>query len=135
MTTAGWDAFAAALAENLTRLDDGDTAVLSYGETYAQFTQAASVLYADTRGADDASLAALGWHAPDPSAGAVNWWIEVPWPLHTQDSRRVADLLVATLHEVYGAPGPDALVYEAFNSRTGADLELPALAGITREGS
>jgi hypothetical protein len=130
-----WATFATALADDLPKLADGDTVILEYGEPYVQFTQAESVLYADTRGGDGARLSALGWRAPEPAMGTPNWWTEVPWPLSVQDSRQLGDLMLATLRDVYGAPGPDALAYQAFNSRTGADLDLPALAGATRTGS
>jgi hypothetical protein len=130
-----WDLFAAALAEDVPGLAEGDTVIISYGDEFVQFSQAPAVLYADTSGADQDRLGALGWRAPDPSFGAVNWWVEVPWPLRTQDGLRFVELLVRTLHEVYGASGPHALSYQAFNSRTGVELDVPALAGIAHTGN
>jgi hypothetical protein len=127
-----WATFASALADDLPKLDDGDTVIIEYGQPYVQFAQAESVLYADTRGGDEASLAALGWRAPEPARGTPNWWTDVPWPLSAQDCRRLVDLMLATLRDVYGAPQPDALAYQAFNSGTGADLELPSLASAAR---
>jgi hypothetical protein len=127
VTGLDWDAFAAALVEELPALGEGDTVILSHGDAYVQFSQAPAVLYADTSGGDRERLGALGWQAPNPALGAVNWWVKVPWPLRTQDSATLVDLLVRTLREVHGAAGPDALAYRAFNSRTGAQLDIPAL--------
>lgn len=138
----GWERLAEALAGDLTRLGDGDTVALSVGPRYVQLLQLPTKLVAETVANDVLPpaerlstedlrrIAALGW--PSPGDPRDNWRVELGWPVHSRDSRRLADLLVRTLAEVHLAPSPEALEYTAFNTLTGEPVTVPALAGLRR---
>ncbi len=70
------------------------------------------------------ALGAMGWSAPAPgSRGSPNFFRDFEAPARPAD---VARLLVRTLAEVHGIPGPDRLEYTAFDGE-GHDALLPAL--------
>jgi hypothetical protein len=134
-----WEEFARGLAEEFGRLPTGALLVLSEpgeGGRYAQFAQgdgelvayvvAGSFLPEPTRATPQGEQAIVqaGWRAPDPSAGHENWWRTLTWPASSQQYRDLADSVAAALRDGYGITAPDGWSYQAWNERTGDDIEL-----------
>jgi hypothetical protein len=80
-------------------------------------------------------MIALGWREPD-GHGRVNWWHDLVIPADVDRATpeqlaacdRLADRMVAALHEIYRVPSPDELEYRAVqNGRGGGPLALPGL--------
>jgi hypothetical protein len=140
-----WEQLAGDLTAELPRLRDADTVILRHGERLVQFQQFPTVLHAEAASNEflppdqaltpdaEQKLRRLGWNEPTPP-GYCNWWYETPWPLTSTASKAIAQLLLATLREVYGVPGPRQLTYQAFNTDTAEPLTLGALADLTRAG-
>ncbi|MGK8520575.1 TY-Chap domain-containing protein [Nocardia asteroides] len=143
-----WGDFAAGLAAELAALRAGSIVKLVEFETgprrrYAQFLQLDDALSAElvddewldpplrAGAAGRALIADSGWRERDPSHG--NWWAELPWPSHTADYRRLADMVVTGFRDGFGIHAPDALAYTAWNERMdNRALDLPLL-GLRQE--
>ena len=143
-----WEEFARGLAEEFGWLPAGALLVISEPEEdgrYAQFAQgddelvayvvANSFLREQARATPQGEQAIVqaGWRAPDPSAGHENWWQTVAWPASARRYRDLADAVATALRDGYRIPTPDGWTYQAWNERTGDDIELEHLA-VTRAG-
>lgn len=80
-------------------------------------------------------MTTLGWHEPD-GHGRVNWWHDLVIPADLDratpdqlaECDRLAERMVAALHEVYGVRSPAELEYLAGqNGQGGGPLPLPGL--------
>ncbi|GLZ03003.1 hypothetical protein Acsp03_04700 [Actinomadura sp. NBRC 104412] len=136
-----WEEFASGLAEELAGLPAGALLVVSEPDErgrYAQFSQGDAELVAyvvvnswlpeparATREGERA-IARAGWNEPLPP-GHENWWRTLSWPASSRQYRDLADSVVTALRDGYGIAGPDGWTYQAWNERTGDDLELPRL--------
>jgi hypothetical protein len=135
----GWDEFTGRLARTLAELDERTYVVISAVGTnvFVQYHQAPDALYAEA--VADAylpehqqlgfeqvdAMKSLGWTPPDIGPGMLNWNQQLPWPARTADYRRLAEASVAALRDIYRVPGPDQLVYRAWQ-----EAERPP-AGVT----
>lgn len=111
---------------------------------YLQFVQEDDALHAElvsdrflppelALGPDGAArLIELGWLPPDGDND--NWYTDLPWPAPAEAYRRLARQVVTTLTAVLGVGRPADLRYQAWQSATGRDLRLDALAGLDRLG-
>jgi hypothetical protein len=114
--------------------DPGDRAV------YVQFANATTLLrleavgneyLPEARRLDEAAMArmaALGWQRPGEDEEQHNLFREWPLPAAWAEA---ASLAVVTLRDVFGLPGPSALVYQvgAFGEGEAAEVDL----GIARQ--
>jgi hypothetical protein len=99
---------------------------------YLVRAEAASNHVLDTRLTLDlariSELEAMGWSPPtcglyeDPGEGSNNFYIDLELP---EDADQLADLLVATMRDIYGAPHPSFLAVEGF--RPSGRLDAPGL--------
>ncbi|MFD0854758.1 hypothetical protein ACFQ07_21140 [Actinomadura adrarensis] len=138
-----WEEFAEGLAEEFGRLPTGALLVLSEpGEAgrYAQFAQEESELVAyvvvnsflagparaTPRGEE--AIVRAGWNPPDASGRHENWWRTLPWPASSAQYRALAGSVAAALRDGYAIASPDGWSYQAWNERTGDDIELRSLA-------
>ena len=68
-------------------------------------------------------LAQLGWEEPDSPGGSRNHWRDYELP---EDAGALAELMVATLRDVYGVPAPSFLEASGFDEHGRLDAdELP----------
>ncbi len=135
MSERPWEQLAGDLAAQLPRLRNADTVILRHGEQLVQVQQFPTVLHAEAASNEflppdqaltpdaEQKLRELGWNEPTPP-GYLNWWHETRWPLSSAASKAIAQRLLATLRDVYGAPSPLELTYQAF---TAEPLTLTAL--------
>jgi hypothetical protein len=150
-----WADVGSRLAAWLTSVPAGDTVIFAMPSPYddvdgtAPYVQlaveadgsvrgeAASNNYLDDRLAlEDARIAALetmGWLAPtcgvdeEPDDGSANFFVNLELP---EDADRLADLLVASLRDVFGVPHPSFLMATGFGS--GGRLDSEAMPfGVT----
>jgi hypothetical protein len=147
-TAQDWAKVESRLAAWLTDVPAGDAVILEMptpyddldGATpYVQVTveddgfvrgEAASNTYLDKRFAlDDARIAeveAMGWSAPTSGVdeehddGSTNFFVNLELP---DDAEQLADLLVTTMRDVFGAPHPSFLTVTGFGSGGRLDAE------------
>jgi hypothetical protein len=140
-----WEEFGGQLATVLAEIVDGDQLIISADQPPGVYVQAAQDdaeltieavadhhLPPESRaGAAGAErLRALGWNEPEDEF--ENWADAVDWPAPTADYARAADMMVATLRDVYSVPDPTVLTYRAWNhEHTPSEKQLPRL-GIAR---
>lgn len=121
-----WNDVADELTTLLARLRDGDALTLEVGPHLVQFKRFGPIISVIGSGtgpglpeelrvsADQArQMVALGWQPPDGEV--VHSLPDLPCPLPAADARRVADLLVATVRDVYGAGTPAAATFSSHN--------------------
>jgi hypothetical protein len=138
-----WEEFAEGLAEEFAGLPAGALLVLSEpGDRgrYAQFAQDEMELVAyvvvnffvpesaQATPQGEQAIADAGWNPPDGSGLHENWWRTLPWPASSAQYRALADAVVTALRDGYGIASPDGWTYQAWNERTGDDIELTHLA-------
>jgi hypothetical protein len=141
--TESWEAFSAALAEELSGLEAGAVLFVVHADhptrgRRAQFGQAPDHLLADVSTSDHAPdvprlpaeverrIATIGWNSPDEKVSG-NWWLRLPWPASATGYYDLADKSVAVLRDVFGFDSPAGLRYRGFVSATGEPLVLPGL--------
>ncbi|WP_033343265.1 TY-Chap domain-containing protein [Catenuloplanes japonicus] len=136
-----WERLEAELGARLPSLQWGDTVILAAGEPYpyVQFSQFSERLWVDASSLrwlppeqrlppeTDAALAELGWTEPDGSPDAMNWSRHEPWPFTSATGASIAQLLVRTLRDVFGAQGADQLLYRIWRDPGGQELDWPFL--------
>jgi hypothetical protein len=147
-TTRDWAILESRLAAWLRDVPAGDTVVLEMPAPYDDLEgtspyvqiaveqdgfargEAASNTYLDKRFALDdirlGQLDAMGWSAPTcgvfdlPDDGSTNFFVDLGLP---DDADQLADLLVATLRDVFGVPHPTFLTVKGFGSAGRLDSE------------
>lgn len=148
MSAVEWETFAQGLAEELTVLPAGALVVISEpGEgsrphdRYAQFAQETDRLTAelvgnsyvleDKRASEEGerAIAAAGWR-PGP-ADHPNWQAELAWPASSRQYQALAEMVVTGLRDGYGIADLGEFRYQAWNEKSGEDIELPRL-GLPR---
>lgn len=135
----------AEVAARLPYLNPGDTVIVWRGPYYVEWSQSRVNLSANASANYPAlppeahlgpererRLASLGWNRPVANE-YPNWWLRpFPWPMSATAGRRLAELLVATLREVYGAASTEDLAYTSFNDE---GYPKPSLSTITAKAS
>jgi hypothetical protein len=139
-----WEAFAQGLADELPALPAGGLLVISEPgdpgrSRYTQFAQGTDELAAyvvanafldESARASEAGervIAEAGWRPPAPHEGHDNWWTILPWPATAQHYLDLARMVAVALRDGYGITDPGAFRYQAWNEKTGQDLDLPRL--------
>ncbi|AEV84447.1 hypothetical protein ACWT_3424 [Actinoplanes sp. SE50] len=134
-----WTAFRDGLAGSIATLPDGGALLVGdqeRTECFVQFMFSRSL--AEVASGWDpldrpnlteeqtAALERIGWPAPsfDPSR---NHGLNLSWPAPSAEYRRVADMSVVALREVFEIPSPASLAYKAFVSPSGSNLPMPHL--------
>jgi hypothetical protein len=133
-----WNDVADELTTLLALLRDGDALALEVGPYFIQFKRFGPVISVIASGtgpgveedsrlsADQArQMAALGWQPPDEEV--THSLPDVARPLSAADARRVADLLLATVRDVYGAATPAAATFSSHND---GGQRAPTLATV-----
>lgn len=150
MIAVPWDTFTTELAGTFSALSSDDVVIIHFqGIPVIQFTlnisQSGSYAalraeaFSDDYYPEDRKLSAdeieqlrsLGWNAPDPPFDE-NWWTELSWPFSGESCRRLAQLIVTSLREVYKADDLAGFSYRAFNAMGHNDIVVPALAQFPR---
>jgi hypothetical protein len=141
-TSEAWATLTEGLALALPRFATDDFLVLAAGDDrYVQCIQEPSDMLAQAAGGtperplseeDRGRLRELGWQ--DPAGTGEQWhYAEVPWPMSHQAARELAERMIRTLREVYGAATPGDLTYRAVNAETGEPWDVSVVfAGLTR---
>jgi hypothetical protein len=144
----GWQTFRDGLAASMAALPDGGALLVGDQERTACFVQFMfdhDHLVAEVASGWDqwdrpnlteeeyAALQRIGWPAPerDPSR---NHGLRLRWPAPSAEYRRVADMAVAALRDVFEISSPESLVYKAFVSPGGDTLLMPRLGIPSRPG-
>jgi hypothetical protein len=146
--SATWDTVADGLTETFAALPDQSRIVItgrnaSDHRVLLQFAHLGVRIDAETVITEDRTdltklseprrqgLLALGWQPPeDPTH---NWRVRLPWPASSAGYRRLADMSVGALRDVYGVAGPADVTADAWVDGTEEPLELPHL-GLRRVG-
>jgi hypothetical protein len=136
-----WQQFRDGLASSVAALPDGGALLVGDRERtacFVQFMLDRDQIVAEVASGWDrwnrpnltdleaAALEEIGWAAPerDPSR---NHGLTLRWPAPSAEYRRVADMAVAALRDVFEIGSPGSLVYKAFVSPSGAALPMPRL--------
>ncbi|BCJ46079.1 hypothetical protein GCM10010168_50270 [Actinoplanes ianthinogenes] len=141
MTGLDWQTFRDGLAVSVASLPDG--AMLMVGDQvrtacFVQFFLDHDKILAEVASGWDqwdranltqeesAALERIGWPPParDPSR---NHGLTLAWPARSAEYRRVADMSVAALRDVFEIPSPESLCYKSFVSPSGDAVPMPRL--------
>ncbi|AEV86742.1 hypothetical protein ACWT_5724 [Actinoplanes sp. SE50] len=135
-----WPAFRDALARSIATLPNGAALIVSDAERtvcYVQFLLDRNTVTAEVASGLDrwdrpflteeetATVEQIGWLPPDNPV--VNHGVKLTWPTRSAECRRVADMSVAALRDVFEIPSPANLRYKAFKVAGGAGVPMPKL--------
>ncbi|WIN00113.1 hypothetical protein ACTOB_003796 [Actinoplanes oblitus] len=141
MPDLDWETFRDGLARSVAALPNGAALIVRDRERtvcFVQFLFSYDHIVAEVASGWDqwgrpnlsdeefAALERIGWSPPerDPS---LNHGLRLPWPARSAEYRRVADMCVAALRDVFEIPSPASLCYKAFVSPSGDALLMPRL--------
>lgn len=127
MNASSWAELTEQLADRLPRLELGDVVILeASGNRYTELFQLTDGLALDAvsntflppegqlAAEQEAAMRAKGWQPPD-EPDQPNWSLLFrKWPLHSRDATWIAELMVSTLHDVYGVTGPSEVEVRVF---------------------
>lgn len=115
-----WAELTDALALGLTRLAADDFLVLDADGRYVQCYQDEDQLLAEAWDPGGPRLRELGWGGPHAPGG--NPSVALAWPFSHAAARGLAELMIRTLRDVYGAD-PRRLRYRAANGVSNEDWD------------
>ncbi|WIN00115.1 hypothetical protein ACTOB_003798 [Actinoplanes oblitus] len=141
MTDLDWPEFRDGLARSIAALPNGAALIVSDVERTACFVQFMldrdRVIAEVASGLDQwdrpnlteeetAALEQIGWSPPEKNP-VLNHGVTVAWPAPSSEYRRMADMSVAALRDVFEIPSPASLRYKAFAVSGGAAVPMPRL--------